>query len=487
MYHPSYQRKAFSILMLWPLALIGQSLSLDEAIQIALKQNPRVRQYQERVAQKQDADRAAWGHFLPSIRLQASYNHLNDPLRIDLDPIREAMMTLQAKNQTEFANVYGIVQGQPALTPAQRAGLYGQYYGQLDALLPPFEQTLKEQDYKSAALVGVQPLFMGGKLIAAKKYASAEKQAAVVESEQVRNDIFQQTVDQYMAAVVMQKVVQTRQEVLQGMRRHREDARRLFEEGLIARYHLLRAEVAVADAERNLDDDQGKLDLAYLALANTLGLPEGADVHASDTLCFKMQDDSLTALLLQADKQQPLLRLLDQKKKVVNQKYAVVRAEYLPEVAGFGKYEMYPEFLSALEPRWVVGVQLNWSLFNGGKRFYQLQEAKHLRNEVDYLTLHANRQVNLWVQKSWRDVHMARERYEKLAASLALAEENLRLNEKRFQSGLGTSLEVVDAQLSLERIQVERISSLYAYYRAKVDLYTAIGSPDRFLCLWKSE
>ncbi|HOT97788.1 MAG TPA: TolC family protein [bacterium] len=472
------------VALLLPALALAQSMTLAEAVDTALRGNEKIRQYEERLKQKKQANKAAWGNFLPTAKVEASYRHLDAPLAIDLDPIREAIITIQAGNQTEMTNIYSLLQGKAPLSAAQRQALNGQYYGALDGLLPPFSETLKKQDYPSAALVGVQPLFVGGKLIAAKKYAAAEEEAAAAELIQVRNQVFKQAANDYFAVALLQQVVATRADVLEGMKRHRLDAQRLFEEGLIPRYHLLRAEVAVADAERNLLDDQNKLDLARIALAHTLGLESASVLLAADTLAYTAAGDSLDALIYSAQENQPLLHLVAMKQRAARQNYAVARSELLPEVAGFGKYELYPEYLSALEPRWVVGIQANWTLFNGLKRMHALQQSVHLEREVEHIQKDARQQVDLWVQKAWRDAANARSRYEKLATTLALADENLRLNDKRFQSGLGTSLEVVDARLSQERIRMERLSSLQAYYSALADIYIAAGKPEALLKVW---
>lgn len=77
--------------------------------------------------------------------------------------------------------------------------------------------------------------------------------------------------------------------------------------------------------------------------------------------------------------------------------------------------------------------------------------------------------------------------YKKLATDIALNEENLLLNQKRFDSGLGTSLEVIDAQLSLERVKIEREVTLFNYYSAMTDLYIAVGEPMTIINIWNNK
>lgn len=77
-------------------------------------------------------------------------------------------------------------------------------------------------------------------------------------------------------------------------------------------------------------------------------------------------------------------------------------------------------------------------------------------------------------------------RFEKLSSAYSLAVENLRQNEKRFQNGMATSLEVIDAQLSLEKVEVDRLVSLYEYYISAADLFLAAGKPLEVLNIWNN-
>ncbi|HOP08359.1 MAG TPA: TolC family protein [candidate division Zixibacteria bacterium] len=476
-----------TFMTLFPGMVMAENLTLGQAIRTALANNDKIRQYRAKLDQAKYSDREASGNFLPSISLQAGYNHMNDPLSIDLSPIRDAMIQMQASNEVEFTNIYQLMGGGSALSSEERAAYYSQYSAALDGLLPAFVETFKDQDYRTASVTLVQPLFTGGKIVAAKKAANAEKHAAEDELAKIENEITQETINNYLAVILLQQVVQTRENVLSGMERHRSNAQRLAEEGLIARYDLLRAEVAVADAGVNLFDDRNRLELAKVALRNTLGLDDDAPIVIADTLLYHPVADSLAEFHARAYDQQPILQMIAEKKKAASQKYAVERSSFLPQLAGFGKYELYDNDLSALEPRWIIGLQLNLNIFNGFKDHSRLQGAKSLKREVEYLESGARREVDLWVNKSYRDMRNAETRFQKLEASVALSSESVRLNEKRFQTGLGTSLEVIDAHLSNEKNQVERLMSLYDYYKSLTDLMVAAGYPLDMLTVWNGE
>ncbi len=453
----------------------AQRLTLPEAVDIALKNNERIHQYEERLKQKKYDNNEAWGNFLPSISFNGSYNHMDAPLQMDLTPVREALI----------GTTLGGMQIMGA-TAVQLAYANSAFQKSLPA--DEFIVQLKKQDFKDGYFLGVQPIFLGGKLLAAKSYASSELQSAEIELKKTKDEVTQETITEYLAVVLLNDVVKTRENVLAGMQKHQADAKRLLDAGLIATHQELRAEVAVAEAERNLFDDHNKHTLALIALKNTLGLPELEPVEVTDSLTFVNIPDSLNVFLLQAKQSNPILQIITQKKDAAAQKFNAERAEFLPQVAAFGKYEIFPQDLMVgLEPHWVVGVQVSINLFNGFKKYSRLESASHLEREVEFIEADAQQKIDLLVNKNYADMTNSRNRYFKLQTNRSLAAENFRLMDKRFQTGLGTSLDVVDAQLILEKDEVESKNSLFDYYRSMTELYTSTGCPEKVIEIWKSK
>ena len=477
-----------AILFVSTASLLAQdlNLSLKDAVELALVNNPKIKQYNEKLQQKEYENLSAWGNFLPSINFDLSYTHLNEDMSIDLDPIKQVIVQLNAGTQTELKNIANILGGNAAYTDAQKAAIKSQIATQLYDQIPAFSETFKKQDYKTATLSGIQPLFFGGKLISAKNYANSEEAIANYELDKMKNEITTEVIDAYSKVALLKEVVNTRHNVLDGMNKHRNDAKRVFEQGLIANYHLLRAEVAVAEAERNVINDENNLSLSYKNLITVIGIDQSSKITISDSLAFYSYENSLESLQQMAGENQLILKIIEKKKEEANSNMWIARSSFLPQLFAFGKYEMYPEYLSSLEPRWAVGLQMKFNLFNGFKDYLKLQTASHLEDEVNFIEVDTKRKINLWVNKAYLDADNSKTRYQKLIATVDLANENLRQNEKRFLSGLGTSLEVIDARLSLEKVEIDRLLSLYEYYHSLSDLFLAVGTPNEFFKVWQN-
>lgn len=211
---------AVFLLAIFPLSLFCQNISLKEAIDMSLLKSEKIFQYKEKLEQKEIAELESWGNFLPTIDLKASYTHLNDKMNINLNPIRDVIIALQSGNQAELSNIGSILAGTGALSAAQKLQIKGQAYSLLNNSIPSFEETFKKQDYKTATIQVVQPIFVGGKLLAAKKYASAEKEAAQIELKNIQNEIVNETINNYLRVLLLKEVVKTRENVLKGIQLH---------------------------------------------------------------------------------------------------------------------------------------------------------------------------------------------------------------------------------------------------------------------------
>jgi len=454
----------------------AQEVTLCEAVDIALTNNEKLKQYREKVQQKRYENRIATGNFLPSVSFQGSFNHLNDDLQIDLNPIRDVIIELQSSGMTQNADLYSLLQYGVPLTDEQLASYKSQYAGALDGSIPPFAEVLKDQDYYSASIVGMQPLYVGGKLRAAKRYAEAEEKASKEELRKTRNEVVRDTVEGYLLLALTERIVLVRADVLEGIQRHLADAETLLAEGLIARTDVLRAKVAAADAEHELEKAKNDRQLAAAALKHTLGVD--TEIIIADVLEFAPVAEKRGDFLNRALKYQPVLNIIEQKKTGAEQKYKAEFSEFLPQVGLFGKYELYREDLSALEPGWAVGLNVSINLFNGFNKYNRVQSARHLQKEIEYLDEETRRQLDLLIEKSYLDMRNAEGRYLSLGASLELSEENVRQNELRYHTGLGTSLEVIDAHLAREKVEVEIAESLYRYFSAMENLYLTAGAPE---------
>ncbi|MDV7138408.1 TolC family protein [Maribacter sp. TH_r10] len=455
-----------------------REISIAEALELSYNNNEQIKRYIERVKQKTYEDKAAMGNFLPSVNLLGGYTYLSENIEVNSSQMSSSLDELGGKYSAAFVEAYGEQIGLSGVSAESAFSTMVTVLGQF----PDYtNMVIDNQEYVTAALTATQPLFTGGKIIAGKKYAKAELQSANIELKQVKDEIANELIERYLNVVLLQQVIKVRQQVYEGMVKHQEQAERAIQLEILPKHVLLRAQVAVADAEKDLNNDLNKIQLAEMALRTTMNLPDSIPFKIMDSIAYKDIYLDFDTLLNTAYTKQPVLELIDQKEVMAKQAHAIEKSKFMPNIAAFGSYNMFREDLPIVPPKFMVGVQAQINIFNGFKDINKLKASKHLQKEVENAKEYATQQINLLVKSNYTNALNQKKQYNSHITTVDLAKENLRINKRRFEEGLGKSIDVIDASLLYEKSKVEQLVALDGYYKAIANLYTAIGEPEKII------
>ena len=160
---------------------------------------------------------------------------------------------------------------------------------------------------------------------------------------------------------------------------------------------------------------------------------------------------------------------------------AAQKGAFWPEVFAYGLYETAQDGPLADRAR-VAGRRrrAHRALRRGQPRSRSSRRRGRSRTACRLLDQKLRRDLGTLVEKQYREAEKAREQYEALEATRALADENLRARTRAFEEGVGTSLEVVDARLAQEKVRLERLAAAYGFVNALAELLEASGQGDRF-------
>jgi outer membrane protein TolC len=383
------------------------------------------------------------GLYWPTIGVTGRYVHLDDELFVDLSPLHDLLS---------------------ALNPG--------------ASIPPLTATVLRNDPAKVTVGASWTVFAGGRIRAANRAAEAGLDAADAERSGTQQTLTSELVDRYFKRRLAADVLDVRKQALETLNRHVQDAQRLQQAGQIARTDALRAQVARAEADRDYKVASRDVALASVALQATLGTDQNVEPATPLPAAPKLEPRERFAAT--ADSANPDLRRLSALEAQSRQGTAAAKAEYFPVVRVLGQQELLQHRLNTTtDPKWLVGVELKWELFNGFGREHRVAAAKLAEQEVGTRRDGARRDVFTLVQSRYDEYVSAVDQYTSLQSSLALAQESLRSERRAFAEGVGTSLEVVDAQLALSRIQVELLNSQYDAVVALARLLEASGQSER--------
>jgi len=236
--------------------------------------------------------------------------------------------------------------------------------------------------------------------------------------------------------------------------------------------------VARSDAERQLRAAGHDVALARAALASLLS--SDAPVEPASRLFVADALEPLEAFVARALENNPALARLEAQRGRASEAVRAEKAAWLPTVAAFGMRELHTDDLTIVSPTWVVGVTASITLFDGMARGHRIAAAKSQERRIDLLRERARRDLAALVEQKFRAMEKARDEYVSLDKTLELAAEVVRARTRAFEEGMGTSLEVVDARLALQALQLQRLAAAYACDVALAELLEAVGDADRF-------
>ena len=455
---------ALAAVMQLPAQEQGRTLSLEEALEMTLSDNPAIRaaEFNRRAAQQER--RAAIGLRMPQIGITGSYAYLGKDIEIDLNNMKAPVQNLAGQ----------ILQS--GMIPSD----YIPSISQMLSGAMAASWALPLQD-RSLGFVGgdvTVPLWMGGKINAANRAARINEQTARSQGIQQRNALVSELVERYYGLALAQQVVVVRQQVVDGVRKHLEDAAALEAQGMISRSEKLYVEFKMSEAERDLQNAQSQVETIAAALNSTIGR---TDDYLPVTAMFILERiEPLDHFRTLAAERNPLLDQVDQKRRLAYEGVRAQRSSFLPQVVAMGGMSFYDYQVSKVLPRWAVGVGVNFKLFDGLNREYKYSAAKQTVRRVEALQDKAGNDISVLVEKLYNQMENYRTQMASIEASLAFAEEYLKTKNAAFLEGMSSSTDLIDAELNLAKVKTERIEAAYRYDVSLAQLLEAAGISDEF-------
>jgi outer membrane protein TolC len=365
---------------------------------------------------------------------------------------------------------------------------------QLPIPLPTLPGAVDVRLRESGLGVGVNavlPLYTGGRIDGVKGVLSGRAAEAKASELQDRDEVQSVLLQRYFGVQAAARVAEVREAARLGIGEHLASARRMEEAGLIARVERLQADAAYEAAVREASKAQHELALAQRALAVMLGdgaapgqvtpsrTPSQTPVQGP-TLATPLFVDTralepLSVYLARGDAAHPSLAVVSAKREQTLALNQIEDSVHLPSALAFGRADPKDGKVN-----WIVGVAINWVLFDGIDRAAVVGAGHAAERRVDEIERQARQDIGLLVERNYRNVDQARVRFLSLRADDALAQEVLRLRRKGLAEGLSTTLDVIDAQLNLSKVQAEQAGAAYEYSQALAALLASTGELDQF-------
>ena len=284
----------------------------------------------------------------------------------------------------------------------------------------------------------------------------------------------------YYIYLGVQAVVTVRQETVRNRELLVRQARGFYEVGTRARIDVARAEANLYTARADLIAAENAVKIAWVTLRNAMGsprLPEQPVAQDSPEVELSM---NLAAARSTAFERRTELQSFEAQRRASDQLIATARRGHLPDIvfdAFYGRRNSSGggESTFPLQPAWQAQLSLNIPIFDGFRTTHRVEETLH-----DYYNIRAQeeerrQQIALEVEQSYLRVVETQERILANEAAARAAKENLDLAQGRYQVGVGSIIEVTDAETLFTDAQTNYVRTLYDYRIADAQLARAMG------------
>lgn len=332
----------------------------------------------------------------------------------------------------------------------------------------------------------VQPLYEGGRITANRAQSRLVTDQATANLSSAAADTARDVLTAYDDALLAAEQITVQESSIALLGKELEDQKRRFEAGTAPRFNVLRAEVALANAQPRLIRARNAYRIAKNNLINLLGydLPPNvwqdiplkfADKLTSEPVSLTVED-----ALTSARTKRPELRSLALAADIRREAVKSAKSGTKPTVSGFLGYgarnSSFTRDLSDEKSGWFAGAQASWDLWDGDLTKGKVAEAKAALERAEETIRETDRSISLEVRTAWSNLEESREVLESQKKVVEQAEEALRLAKARTEAGSGTQLEVLDAQTALTEARTTQIQALRDYSVARTRLDRSIGN-----------
>lgn len=322
-----------------------------------------------------------------------------------------------------------------------------------------------------------QMVFDWGQRSRAQAAAEAQTQAAGFRQGETENDVALVVGVTFYNVFRGQELVNVANERVRSATEQLRVARARFEADVAPRFDVIRAEAELANAQQDLIAAQNDRELAEAALNTALGREVTTPVNLRPEPRDLPEDLSYERLRELALQQRPQLRALEATIRGDEQTIRSRRAENRPQVGLSGAYDRpNPGGFAPQTYRYNGGLVMTFPFFDSGFTRGRVREAEATRDTNRQALQNARQQMELDIRQAQLDLIEARKRTEAARTEQASAREALRVAEVRYRAGVGTTVEVTDAQLAVARAGQNLANAQFDYLTAIVRLEYAVGA-----------
>lgn len=495
-------KKLLLPLLAWIALPVGaqQLVSLDSCRAMALRNNKQLSISKVKQDVASNLRKSARTKYLPHISAMGGYEWTSREISILNNDQKSGLSNLGTNLSSAATDQMGQAMGQISpstwqalgqlgITPEGLQQQMGSLMSQFGAIGDGIGHNIVDafrtdtRNVFAGAVMLVQPVFMGGAIIAMNKMADISEEMAANSAEAKRQLTLYQIDQAYWQVVSLKHKQKLAQAYLDLVKKLDSDVQKMIQEGVATRSEGLSVSVKVNEAEMTLIQVNDGLTLSKMLLCQLCGLPMNEQVILADEDAEDLATIQLTPTVdvAVAAENRPELKQLQNMVDMSRQLTHLLKAGNLPQVALTGGYAVSnPNVFNGFERKfagvWNVGVLVRVPIWNWGDVAYKVRASKGATTIANLELEEASEKIELQISQSTFRMDEANKKLQLAQASIRKADENLRTANLGFREGVISSTTVMEAQTAWLQAQSQKIDAEIDVKLSQINLKKALGT-----------
>jgi outer membrane protein TolC len=279
----------------------------------------------------------------------------------------------------------------------------------------------------------------------------------------------------YFNVLQAQNMVNVNQETVDNFKQHLTSVEEKLKVGVVAKSDVLRSEVELANAEQNLIKAENSYSVAVATLLNIMDRTSETVVVLKDDFGYEKSTVTLEDSLALARKNRPDIAQADASVRIAERGVAIAESGNSPTVS-LSASKGWNDSVMPDNGNWSAGVSANWNIFDAGLTKSKVRQADASLIKAKEQAKQVNDSAALEVRQAYLNMLEGEKRIETTDVASQKAQEDMTIAKEKYRAGVGTNLDVIDAQLALTQARTNRIQALYDFNVSKAKLDKAIGN-----------
>ena len=327
-----------------------------------------------------------------------------------------------------------------------------------------------------------QTLYDAGQTRNAVKAADLSRQVAAEEQRRTQMQVISGVVKAYYGAVLAAESLKTAEQALRSAEADLQRAESVRAAGMSTDVDVLSIRVHLAAVTEQRIQRAADLDVAKSGLNDAMGIPLDARHTLTSALNpLDLPDMELPSLERDAASTRPEVLASHLAADLAKTQVDSARIPLLPQVGFHAAFEAdRQQFINKGGANWLASVGLRWNLFNGNGDKARIEESSHWLERAHADQQRVDSAVRLEVRRAWADLRAAQQRIEVAKAAVAEAEESLRIIQNRYEAGITNVTDLLRNEAAVLESRTRHLAAVHDQRISATMLELAAGrlSPD---------